>query len=95
MNKTELISFDDVLASAMRNPEFANEFNELREQRKLAETLKKARLAKKLTQLQVAELSGINVKNISRLERGMVSPKFTTVVRYLKAVGGEFQYIPA
>lgn len=44
MNKTELISFDDVLASAMRNPEFANEFNELREQRKLAETLKKARL---------------------------------------------------
>ena len=92
---SDLISFDEVLDIALKDPEFADEFNELREQRKLAAMLKEARIAKNLTQLQVAERSGINVKNISRLERGVVSPKYTTVVRYLKAVGGEFQYIPA
>lgn len=90
----DIVSFDDVLQQAMKNPQFKEEFDELRVQRELAKTLKQARLEKNLTQAQVAELSGINVKNISRLERGVISPKYATVVRYLNALGGSFQYVP-
>ncbi|MEG9476217.1 helix-turn-helix transcriptional regulator [Mannheimia indoligenes] len=89
-----VISFDEVLQQAMTNPHFKEEFDELRVQRELAQMLKQARLEKNLTQAQVAELSGINVKNISRLERGVVSPKYATVVRYVNALGGSFQYVP-
>ncbi|MDD0823913.1 helix-turn-helix transcriptional regulator [Mannheimia sp. AT1] len=90
----EVIPFEDVLQQAMKNPEFKEEFDELQVQRELAQLLKQARLDKNLTQAQVAEISGINVKNISRLERGIVSPKYATVVRYLKALGGSFKYVP-
>lgn len=88
----ELVSFDDVLADMMQNQQFAAEFNALQEQKRLARMLKKARLEKQLTQAQVAELSGINVKNISRLERGITSPTFATLTRYAKALGGSFQF---
>lgn len=88
----ELVSFDDVLADMMKNPQFAAEFNALQEQKRLARMLKQARLEKQLTQAQVAELSGINVKNISRLERGITSPTFATLTRYAKALGGSFQF---
>ncbi|HDL5698899.1 TPA: helix-turn-helix transcriptional regulator [Mannheimia haemolytica] len=90
----EVVPFDDVLEQAMKNSQFKQEFNELRVQRELAQILRQARLEKNLTQAQVAELSGINVKNISRLERGVISPKYATVVRYLNALGGSFQYVP-
>ncbi|MDO4697648.1 MAG: helix-turn-helix transcriptional regulator [Pasteurellaceae bacterium] len=88
----ELVSFDDVLADMMQNQQFAAEFNALQEQKRLTRMLKKARLEKQLTQAQVAELSGINVKNISRLERGITSPTFATLTRYAKALGGSFQF---
>ncbi|QNS15993.1 helix-turn-helix domain-containing protein [Mannheimia bovis] len=90
----EVIPFNTVLEQAMQNAQFKEEFDELRVQRELAQMLKQARLDKNLTQAQVAELSGINVKNISRLERGIISPKYATVVRYLNALGGSFQYVP-
>ena len=88
----ELVSFDDFLTQQMQNPEFAEEYNSLREQRRLAQMLKEARLTKKLTQAEVAQRSGINVKNISRLERGLVSPTFATLNRYAKAIGGSFYF---
>lgn len=88
----ELIPFEQVLAEALKNPVVAAEFNALQEQKRLARMLKKARLEKQLTQAQVAEISGINVKNISRLERGITSPTFATLTRYAKALGGSFQF---
>ena len=87
-----LIPFDNVLAEAMKNPEFAESYSALREQRRLARMLKEARIEKSLTQAQVAELSGINVKNISRLERGVTSPTFGTLMRYARALGGSFYF---
>lgn len=88
----ELIPFDEILAEQMQDPQFAAEFNALQEQKRLARMLKQARLEKQLTQAQVAQISGINVKNISRLERGISSPTFATLTRYAKALGGSFQF---
>lgn len=87
-----LISFDEVLKKQMEDPQFEADFNALQEQKRLANMLKEARLKKQLTQAQVAKISGINVKNISRLERGITSPTFVTLARYAKALGGSFKF---
>lgn len=41
--------------------------------------LKKARLAKSMTQVEVAELLGITQSNYQRLERGTLDPKMSTI----------------
>lgn len=87
-----LVPFEEVLKEALQNPTVAAEFNALREQKRLAKMLKNARLAKQMTQAEVAKLSGMNVQNISRLERGLISPTFTTLNRYARALGGSFQF---
>ncbi|MGR6981211.1 helix-turn-helix domain-containing protein [Testudinibacter sp. P27/CKL/0425] len=88
----ELVSLADLKKELMQDPEFVAEYNALEERRKLVEMLKAARLELKLTQSDVAEKSGINVKNISRLERGVVSPTFTTLSRYAHALGGSLTF---
>lgn len=87
-----LVPFEDVLKKALKNPTVAAEFNALQEQKRLARVLKNARLEKQMTQAEVAKLSGMNVQNISRLERGLISPTFVTLNRYARALGGSFQF---
>lgn len=87
-----LVPFEEVLAQQMQNPRFEVEFNALQEQKRLAQMLKSARLAKQMTQAEIAELSGMNVQNISRLERGVISPTFATLNRYARALGGSFYF---
>ncbi|WP_267963751.1 helix-turn-helix domain-containing protein [Testudinibacter sp. TR-2022] len=88
----ELVSLADIKKTLMKDPEFAAEYDALEERRKLVAMLKAARLELRLTQSDIAEKSGINVKNISRLERGIVSPTLTTLSRYAHALGGSLTF---
>jgi transcriptional regulator with XRE-family HTH domain len=52
-----------------------------------AANVRRMRLAKKLSQSQVAERSGIHNTEISRIERGLRDPRLMTVVRLARALG--------
>jgi transcriptional regulator with XRE-family HTH domain len=58
-----------------------NEFN-----KKLGLCLYRIRLKKKLTQLDVSALLGNNPQNISRIERGEISPTLFWVFHFAKCL---------
>ena len=53
----------------------------------LGEKIKAVRKAKKLTQAQLAELSGTNEKHISKIETGVYFPTYTTLSKIFTACG--------
>lgn len=48
--------------------------------------IQKCRSDKKLTQEQLAEITGISQKHISRLERGIHAPHFDMIIKIAKAL---------
>lgn len=54
---------------------------------KIGKKLKKARLSKKLTQLEVAEKSGVSVNYYARIERDEVNPSIEIFESILKVIG--------
>jgi transcriptional regulator with XRE-family HTH domain len=53
----------------------------------LAAPLKRLREERELTQEQLAFEAGITVSALSRIERGLNSPAWTTVARIVRALG--------
>ncbi len=52
----------------------------------LGEKIKAVRKAKKLTQAQLAELSGTNEKHISKIETGVYFPTYANLSKIFKAL---------
>lgn len=52
----------------------------------IGQRIQKCRLEKKLTQEQLAEMTGISQKHISRLERGIHTPHFDIIIKIAKAL---------
>lgn len=53
---------------------------------KLGENLRAVRTEKELTQEQVAERSGVQAGEISRIERGQRDPQVSTLLKLAKAL---------
>jgi transcriptional regulator with XRE-family HTH domain len=53
----------------------------------LGRNLRHARLARKMTQEEVAERSGVHATEVSRIESGKRDPQVSTVKRLAEAVG--------
>ena len=53
---------------------------------KIGDNLKKVRTRRLLTQVQLAEKSGVNQVTIARIERNQVDPRFSTMRRLAKAL---------
>lgn len=77
---------DKFVAKKMKNPKFreAMESSELEYQ--IARVIMKARLSRNLTQKQVAELTGINQADVSRVENGNGNPKVSTLYRIARGL---------
>ncbi|MCA1066167.1 helix-turn-helix transcriptional regulator (plasmid) [Rossellomorea sp. AcN35-11] len=58
---------------------------------KFANKLTTVRQKRGLTKVELAELSGIHAKTISRIENGKNIPKIDTIVKLLTAMGYELQ----
>ncbi|WP_413736519.1 helix-turn-helix domain-containing protein [Sodalis sp. RH21] len=86
----ELVSFAEVKAAALKNPDVLEAYNDIQIRKALAAQLKTARKAMHLTQQDIALKTGIKKQNISRIENGLVSPNFSTLNRYAAALGGTF-----
>ncbi len=54
----------------------------------LGGTLIDARHARGMTQRDLSEMSGITQADISRFERGVITPTMPTLLRLVKALGG-------
>jgi ribosome-binding protein aMBF1 (putative translation factor) len=88
--------FDELVAEAeTEGPTAVAELEALRLHYSLARQLIERRHEQGLTQTQLAELSGIDQAEISRIERGQANPTTATLSALTKALGVDVQLVPA
>lgn len=75
----------------MKDPEFREEYEALETEYKLAATLIRLRLAKGLTQAQLAALLNTKQESIARLESGRSLPSLSMVRRVAAALDAELE----
>lgn len=62
------------------------EINEIELLKQLGESLRKTREGKKYTLLQIEAWSGIDKSDVSKIERGIINPTYTTLIKLSKAL---------
>jgi len=75
----------------LKDPEFRKEYETLEPEYKLASALIRLRLARGLTQEQLANLLNTKQESIARLESGGSLPSLSTVRRVAEALGAEVE----
>jgi len=70
-------------------PKAVRELDALRAHFRLGRRIAEARLARDLTQKQVAKIAGIDQADVSNIERGAANPTFNTLNALVSAVGME------
>ncbi len=75
----------------MTDPEFREEYEALEPEYKLAAAMIRLRLAKGLTQAQLAELLNTKQESIARLESGSPLPSLSTVKKVADVLDAELE----
>lgn len=75
----------------LKDPEFRKEYKALEPEYRLASALIRLRLAKGLTQEQLAKLLNTKQESIARLESGGSLPSLSTVKKVADALGAELE----
>jgi transcriptional regulator with XRE-family HTH domain len=75
----------------MKDPEFTKEYDALETEFKLAATLIRLRLAKGLTQEDLAKLLNTKQESIARLENGGSLPSLSTMKKIAEALGADLE----
>jgi transcriptional regulator with XRE-family HTH domain len=75
----------------LKNPEFRKEYEALEPEYKLASALIRLRLAKGLTQEQLANILNTKQESIARLESGGSLPSLSTVRKVAEALDAEVE----
>lgn len=93
---TKLADFMRSLESEAKKegPEAVAELEALREHFRIGRMLAEARLAKKLTQKQVAARAKIDQGDVSKIESGRANPTMKTLSAFALAVGCEIDLRP-
>lgn len=73
--------YDDFLAEQLQDEEFKKEYDDLQPEFDVIRAIVDARLSQNLTQKQLAERSGINQADISKLENGTRNPSINLLKR--------------
>ena len=89
-------NFRETLNEQLKDPEFRTEWQALGPERQIVRAIGEGRQAKNLTQEQLAEVTGINQANISRLENGTGNPSLRTLKRLAAGMGMELklEFVP-
>ena len=69
-----MITLDDMKKDLMKNPEFVKEYEAIQPEMDIIRAMIDARTAQHLTQKELAERTGINQADISKLENGTRNP---------------------
>ncbi|MET3875802.1 helix-turn-helix transcriptional regulator [Chitinophaga sp. OAE865] len=62
------------------------ETNEMELLKQLGENLRRTREGKKFTLLQIEAWSGIDKSDVSKIERGIINPTYTTLIKLSEAL---------
>ena len=73
--------YDDFLAEQLQDEEFKKEYDNLQPEFDVIRAIVDARVSQNLTQKQLAERSGINQADISKLENGTRNPSINQIGR--------------
>ena len=82
-----MLTLDAVLKKKLENPEFKAAYVEQQPEMTFIRALIEARAEQGLTQKDLAERSGIQQADISRVERGKGNPGIKTLQRLANAMG--------
>lgn len=73
--------YDDFLAEQLQDEEFKKEYDNLQPEFDVIRAIVDARVSQNLTQKQLAQRSGINQADISKLENGTRNPSINLLKR--------------
>jgi DNA-binding XRE family transcriptional regulator len=88
-------TYDEVKKRLLSDPETKAAYDALEPEYRIAESMIKARLAKKLTQAELAERAGVKQETIARLESGTSNPTIATISRVATVLGKEIKLVGA
>ena len=78
--------WDDVLEEKLKDKKFKAEYDALDAEYQIKEAIIKARRKENLTQQELANRTGINKSDISRLEHGNLNPSIKLLKRLAKGL---------
>lgn len=73
--------FDDFLEEQLQDEEFRNEYDEIQPEMDVIKAIVDARISQNLTQKELAQRTGINQADISKLEHGTRNPSINLLKR--------------
>ena len=80
-------SFDDFLKEQLQDKEVRAEYDALEPEFAIIQAMIDARKSRGMTQKQLADATGINQADISKLERGNANPSLRTLQRLAAGMG--------
>ena len=86
IDTNKFATYEEFLAESLLDPEFKKEYDALEDEFALIDSLISARLAKKMTQAELAEKVGMKQAAIARLEGGESNPTYSTLTKIAKAL---------
>ena len=80
-------TFDDMLAKQLQNEDFRKEYEAIQPEMDVIRAIVEARTSQNLTQKELAERTGINQADISKLENGTRNPTLNLLKRLADGMG--------
>ena len=80
-------TFEQFFNEQMKDPEFAKAYEEIQPEMNVIRAIVKARASQNLTQKELAEKTGINQSEISKLENGTRNPSIKLLQRLAEGMG--------
>ena len=80
-------TFDDMLSNQLKDEEFRKEYEAIRPEMDVIRAIVDARTSQNLTQKELAERTGINQADISKLENGTRNPSVNLLKRLADGMG--------
>ena len=80
-------TFDDMLAKQLQNEDFRKEYEAIQLEMDVIRAIVEARTSQNLTQKELAERTGINQADISKLENGTRNPSVNLLKRLADGMG--------
>lgn len=79
--------FNDFLNEQLKDPEFRKEWEDIQPEMDVIRAMVDARISQNLTQKELAERTGINQADISKLENGTRNPSLKLLKRLADGMG--------
>ena len=79
--------FNDFLNEQLQDPEFKKEWEDIQPEMDVIRAMVDARISQNLTQKELAERTGINQADISKLENGTRNPSLKLLKRLAAGIG--------